>query len=92
MLQYVVSDSGGATNVKEIPLDKSGLVSDDVCIVDAGSNVYVWIGKGSTAGERQQSMIVTSRYLKALGRYQNTGITRVLEGQEGRCGAFLKVF
>lgn len=89
---YVVSDSSGITNVKEVPLNKSSLVSDDVCIVDVGKHVYIWIGKGSTVAEKQQSMLISGRYLKSLGRSNETSITRVLEGQEKRCHPFLKVF
>lgn len=91
-MQYVVSDASGSTKVKEVPLDRSGLVSDDVCIVDVGRDVYVWIGKGSTAAEKQQSMIISNRYLKALGRSDETRVTRVMEGQEKRCSSFVKVF
>ena len=40
--QYVVSDEEGPVKVKEVVLSKSSLVSDDVCLVYAGSNVYVW--------------------------------------------------
>merc|ERR1711862_71687 len=89
---YVVSDASGSTKVKEVPLKKSGLVSDDVCIVDVGDNVYIWVGKGSTVAERQQSMLISNRYLKSLGRSSETNITRVMEGQETRCRPFLKVF
>jgi len=89
---YVVSDSSGRTNVKEVPLGKSSLVSDDVCIVDAGKDVYIWIGKGSTVAEKQQSMVISNRYLKLLGRSNEARITRVMEGQEKRCHPFLKVF
>ena len=32
--QYVVTDSEGPVKVKEVPLAKSSLVSDDVCIID----------------------------------------------------------
>lgn len=89
---YIVSDSNGPVKVKEVPLSKSSLVSDDVCIVDAGDNCYVWIGNGSTKAEKQQSMIVTYRYLKAMDRSDSTCVTRVMEGQESRCKHFLKVF
>mmetsp|Transcript_9081 Transcript_9081/g.20524 ORF Transcript_9081/g.20524 Transcript_9081/m.20524 type:complete len:380 (-) Transcript_9081:1364-2503(-) len=89
---YVVSDSSGPVKVKEVPLSKSALASDDVCIVDAGNNAYVWIGKGSTKGEKQQAMLISYRYLKAMGRYDSTCVTRVMEGQEARCRPFLEVF
>ncbi|KAL7548222.1 hypothetical protein ACHAWF_011523 [Thalassiosira exigua] len=89
---YVVSDAEGPTRAKEVPLAKSSLVSDDVCIVDAGDDAYVWIGSGSTRGEKQQAMLLVDRYLKAMSRRESTCVTRVLEGQEGRCKAFMEVF
>mmetsp|Transcript_29197 Transcript_29197/g.52885 ORF Transcript_29197/g.52885 Transcript_29197/m.52885 type:complete len:379 (+) Transcript_29197:68-1204(+) len=89
---YVVSDSSGIVKVKEVNLAKSSLVSDDVCIVDAGSNVFVWIGKGSTKSEKQQAMFISYRYLKAVGRYRSSCVTRVMEGQEARCRPFLQAF
>jgi hypothetical protein len=88
---YVVSDSGGIVKVKEVPPSKNSLMSDNVCIVDAGSDAYVWIGTGASNDEKQQGMLLSSRYLKAVGRYESTRVTRVMEGQEGRCKSFLKV-
>mmetsp|Transcript_18112 Transcript_18112/g.32762 ORF Transcript_18112/g.32762 Transcript_18112/m.32762 type:complete len:381 (+) Transcript_18112:98-1240(+) len=89
---FVLSDAGGSVKVKEVPLAQTSLVSDDVCMVDTGNAVYVWIGKGSTNGEKQQAMVATSRYLKGMGRHGSTCVTRVMEGQERRCRPFLKVF
>jgi len=89
---YVVSDASGTTKMKEVPLKQSSLSSDDVCIVDVGKNVYIWVGKGSTMAEKQQSMLISNRYLKSLGRSHETCITRVMEGQEKRCPTFLKAF
>ena len=88
---YVVSDSGGIVKVKEVSPSKSSLMSDNVCIVDAGSDAYVWIGTGASNDEKQQGMLLSSRYLKAVGRYESTRVTRVMEGQEGRCKSFMKV-
>lgn len=89
---YVLSDASGTVKVKEVPLAKSSLVSADICIVDVGDDVFIWIGKGSTRSEKHQAMIISSRYLKAMGRYGLACVTRVKEGQERRCLPFLKVF
>jgi hypothetical protein len=88
---YVVSDSGGIVKVKEVTPSRSSLVSDNMCIVDAGSDAYVWIGTFASNDEKQQAMMLSSRYLKAVGRYESTRVTRVMEGQEGRCKSFMKV-
>lgn len=89
---YIVSDSSGPVKVKEVALSKDSLASDDVCIVDAGNNTYVWIGKGSSKAEKQQAMMISYRYLKAMGRCDSTCVHRVVEGQEARCRPFLDVF
>jgi hypothetical protein len=85
---YVLSDSGGNITISEVPADKSNLVSGDVCLIDAGSQVYVWIGKDSSKREHQVSMLVVEKHLKAMGRANTTTVTRVLEGQESRCRGF----
>ena len=89
---YTLSDSTGIVRVKQVPLSKDSLVSNDVCIVDIGKIVYVWVGKGSSKNEQQQAMLVVNRYLKSLGRNKTTSVARVREGQERRCHSFLKVF
>jgi hypothetical protein len=88
---YVLSDSGGNITISEVPADKSNLVSGDVCLIDAGSQVYVWIGKDSSKREHQVSMLVVEKHLKAMGRANTTTVTRALEGQESRCRGFQNV-
>lgn len=89
---YTLSDSTGIVRVKEVPVSKSSLVSDDVCLVDVGKHVYVWIGKSSSKQEQQQAMIIVNRYLKAMDRNRTTCVSRVIEGQEKRSRSFQKVF
>ena len=36
---------------------KAQLVSEDTFILDCGSEVYVWVGRGSNAPEKKQAMI-----------------------------------
>ena len=46
---YKVSDASGKlriTTVAESKLDKAKLDSNDVFLVDAGTHLFVWIGKG----------------------------------------------
>jgi hypothetical protein len=42
---YVLTDKNVVMNLIEVPVSKNNLVSDDVCIIDSGATVYVWIGK-----------------------------------------------
>ena len=42
---YILSDVDSILNVSECDsTDKSNLVSGEVCLIDAGSKVFVWIG------------------------------------------------
>jgi len=88
---YVLSDDGGGIKITEVPADKGNLVSGDVCLIDAGESVYVWIGNDSSTREHQVSMIVVEKHLRAMERTKTTTVTRVLEGQERRCRGFSSV-
>lgn len=89
---YVLSDTGGAISVKQVEAEQNNLVSGDVCLVDAGPKVYVWIGKRSSKREQQVSMMVVEKQIKIMGRTKSTEVTRLLEGQESRCHGFQSVF
>jgi len=89
---YLLSDANGSVKVKQIPLVRDNLVSNDVCLVDGGDCVYIWTGNGSNENEKQQALLISHRYLVAMGRHLTTSVTRVLEGQEARCPEFLSVF
>eukprot|EP00804_Cyclotella_cryptica_P000985 CCRYP_012339-RA/>CCRYP_012339-RA protein AED:0.04 eAED:0.03 QI:0/0/0/1/1/1/2/0/375 len=89
---YIVSDRTGKVTVKEVELSRDVLSSDKVCLVDAGKNVYIWVGQGSNKDEQEFAMIVVNRFLKALDRDRSTCVTRVNEGLESRCRSFAKVF
>jgi len=83
-LQHV-SDASGVMEVKEVcrgKLDKSKLNSDDVFILDAGTQVFVWLGKGSTKNEKKEGMARAVTYLQNQGRESNIPIAKVSEGSE----------
>jgi hypothetical protein len=42
---YILSDKNVVINLIEVPVSKNNLVSDDVCIIDSGAVVFVWVGK-----------------------------------------------
>jgi gelsolin len=89
---YICSNESGKVTVKLVELSRDSLESNRVCLVDAGTNVYIWVGKESSKDEQQFAMMVVQRYLKALERDLTTCVTRVNEGCESRCKAFGKVF
>lgn len=58
------------------------LFSDDVFIVDTGSKLSVWVGRGASQGERREGMARATAYLARNGYPANTPIERVSEGAE----------
>ena len=86
---YILSDVDSILNVSECDsTDKSNLVSGEVCLIDAGSKVFVWIGKGSSLREQSQAMILAQKVISGFNRGKGANIVRVLEGQEGRVKGF----
>lgn len=68
---FRVSDATGklvVTPAGEGNIPMSKLDSKDVFIVDVGSEIFVWIGKGASAGERAKGLGLALDYAKANGR------------------------
>ena len=87
---YILSHSGGALKISQVSPSRENLRTGDVCVVDAGQQVFVWVGRGSSLGEQQQTMLIIENYLKENRRTRTTSVTRVLEGQEHKCTGFEK--
>uniref|UniRef100_A0A6B2KY72 HP domain-containing protein n=1 Tax=Arcella intermedia TaxID=1963864 RepID=A0A6B2KY72_9EUKA len=83
---YHVSDASGQLEVTFIgspPLKQSQLNSDDCHILDIGTELFVWVGKGCTKQEKTQSMTHAESFLKNdTSRPEWVPITRVVEGAE----------
>lgn len=87
---YILTDQEGPIKVTQVEPAKKNLQSDDVCILDAGNNMFVWVGKGSTKREQSSSMLIVENYLKANKRTKTTSVLRILEGRGRRCRSFEK--
>lgn len=82
---FRVSDNSGQLEVTPVgsgSLKKEQLDTSDCFIVDVGSEVFVWVGKGSTQQEKTSAMQFATGYLESSGKPQWTPITRVVEGGE----------
>jgi hypothetical protein len=88
----ILSDVDSYIKIMECEVSIDNLVTGDVCIVDTGKTVFVWIGNESSLREQAQAMLYAERYLKGLGRDSLTQIVRVLEGQEHRVSVFQSAF
>jgi gelsolin len=81
---YRLSDSAGSLQFKkefEGRLSKQMLDSNDAFIIDAGIELFVWIGKNASQKEKSYAMKNAMEYLQREGKPLTTPITRVVEGQ-----------
>ena len=51
-------------------------------IVDVGHEIFVWIGKKTTAEEKKSGMTIAASFLEQEGRPATTPVTRILESGE----------
>jgi hypothetical protein len=83
---FRLSDASGQltfTPVGEGAAVKRGLLdSSDVFILDNGAEVFAWIGKGASVGERKNALQYAHEYLTKFNRPHHTPISRILEGGE----------
>ncbi len=84
---FKLSDASGSTTFTEVELpsgklERSLLDSNDVFVIDTGSKLYIWVGKGSTVNEKKEAMVNATRYLSQSGLAPNTPIERVSDGNE----------
>lgn len=61
---------------------KSALQSQDVFIVDCGSEVYVWVGRGTSAEEKKQAIGTVEAYMAQAGTPKGVSAQKVAEGAE----------
>jgi len=83
---YRCSDDSGKlilTEVKDGPLVKEDLTSDDSYLIDNGNfGIWVWIGKRASQGERREAMRNAQGFIKAKQLKPGTNVTRVIDGGE----------
>lgn len=88
---YILFEQDSFIKVKTVDASQCNLESDNVCIIDTGYKVFVWVGKGSSMREQSQGMRMVQKIVSAMGR-TSTNIVRVLEGQESRVAGFSEAF
>jgi gelsolin len=82
---HKLSDNSGSltfSKVSEGTIKKSDLDSKDVFILDAGFEVFVWIGKAASDKERKSALQFAQDYLNQNNRPNYLPITRLQEGAE----------
>jgi len=84
LILYRLSDASGKvtfTKVHEGKINASMFDSNDAFILDAKAQLFVWIGKGASHGEKMHAMKFADNYLKENGRPMTMPVTRISEGQ-----------
>lgn len=83
---YECSNATGNFRCEEIAdFTQDDLDEDDVMLLDAQSEVYLWIGKGANKQEQQESVVTALNYLKTDptgSRDPHTPIIKVKQGFE----------
>jgi gelsolin len=83
---YQLSDAGGRMEFNKVAeanrVTRDKLDTRDVFVLDVGMEIFVWIGKGASEGEKKESMVVGSKYLRDNKRPNYLPITRIHEGSE----------
>ncbi|KAH8358611.1 hypothetical protein KR093_001252, partial [Drosophila rubida] len=82
---YKVSDASGKLQVDTIgqkPLSQSMLDTRDCFILDTGSGIFVWVGRGATQKEKTDAMAKAQEFLRTKKYPAWTQIHRIVEGAE----------
>lgn len=82
---YKVSDDTGSLQVDPVgtkPLRQDLLSTAECYILDTGSGIYVWIGKGASSQEKSQSLTRANGFLTSKNYPSWTQVSRIVEGAE----------
>jgi gelsolin len=67
---YRVSDESGEVNmtlVKEENITEEDFISNDVFILDANQEVFVWVGSGASSAEKRNGLSYAQKHLARSG-------------------------
>lgn len=68
-LFHAILNNPNKFKLEEVPnFSQDDLIDDDVMLLDVGSVIYVWIGKGADDDEREASLKLGKEYLRKEGR------------------------
>jgi gelsolin len=80
---FRLSDETGKMEMKQVKeVSRKSLDSSDVFILDAGFEIFAWIGKGASKDEKAKALSYATDYLFKHNRPKTLPISRILEGAE----------
>lgn len=56
--------------------------TDDVYILDVGSELFVWVGRGSSVEEKKSGFPYAARFIEETGRNVAMPVSRLSQGYE----------
>jgi len=93
---FQVSDAGGSLTCTEVGRGKqlapSLLKSEDVMMLAAAAEIFLWVGLGASTAEGRSSFRLAMDYLKANGKPLTTPIHVFKEGQKVRNATWNSAF
>jgi len=80
---FRLSDETGKMEMKAVtPIALATLQQDDVYILDAGTEIFVWVGKGASKDEKSKALGYATDYLFKNNRPKAMPISRIVQGNE----------
>jgi len=82
---FVLSSISGQLKIEElVNFSQDDLLNDDVMILDAHSEVYVWVGRDANPAEKEGALAAALDYVKKApdGRDPDTAVFQVAAGSE----------
>lgn len=83
---YRLSDASGKFEFKEVAkgdkIKRSHLDSNDVFILSTGAQVFAWVGKKASVGEKRKALQFAQEYVNKAGLPVHVSVARILEGGE----------
>lgn len=77
---FQCSNASGSFRVEEIvDFTQEDLIEDDVMLLDTYDQVFVWVGKGANAVEKQQSLKTAVEYVKSDPAGRDLDSTQLLQ-------------
>jgi gelsolin len=83
---FKLSDASGTLSFEEVAsadnVKRTLLQSDDVFVLDNGTEVFAWVGKGASASEKKNALSFAADYVAKNNLPPYTPVSRVVEGAE----------
>lgn len=82
---YKISNASGklqCLEIKDRPLTREMLDTNDVFILELYQQVSIWIGKGADVEEKKNALIIGKSFVKSHNKPKGTRVSRIVENGE----------